>query len=39
MHYALHLTPGQLTLAQLRAVQHGPVTVTLDPAAIPAIEK
>jgi histidine ammonia-lyase len=39
MHYALQLTPGQLTLAQLRAVQQGPVTVTLDPAAIPAIDK
>lgn len=39
MTYALHLTPGKLTLAQLRAVKQGAVTLTLDDSALPAIEK
>ncbi len=38
MTYALTITPGELTLAQLRQVQQHAVTVTLDPAALPAIE-
>lgn len=39
MTYALHLTPGKLTLAQLRAVQQGAVQLTLDPIALPEIEQ
>ena len=38
MTYALTITPGELTLAQLRQVQQHAVTLTLDPAALPAIE-
>ena len=38
MTYALTITPGELTLAQLRQVQQHAVTITLDPAALPAIE-
>ncbi|WP_269531178.1 histidine ammonia-lyase [Chitinimonas sp. BJYL2] len=34
----LTLTPGHLTLAQLRTISRGGVEVVLDPAAIPAIE-
>lgn len=34
----LTLIPGQLTLADLRAVVRRPVTLTLDPSAFPAIE-
>jgi histidine ammonia-lyase len=33
----LVLTPGKLTLAQLRAVEAGGITLSLDPAAKPAI--
>ncbi|MGQ5524382.1 histidine ammonia-lyase [Chitinimonas sp. PSY-7] len=32
------LTPGKLTLAQLRQIMAGGVQITLDPAAIPGIE-
>lgn len=35
----LNLVPGKLTLAQLRQVQQGAVTLSLDSSAIPAIEK
>ncbi|KKL00341.1 histidine ammonia-lyase [Rheinheimera mesophila] len=38
MTYALTITPGELTLAQLRQVHQHAVTITLDPAALPAIE-
>ena len=34
----LHLTPGTLTLAQLRAVWKAPVQITLDPSAAADIE-
>ncbi|QNM97319.1 histidine ammonia-lyase [Chitinimonas koreensis] len=33
----LTLTPGQLSLAQLRRIESGRVRLTLDPAALPAI--
>jgi hypothetical protein len=39
MSFTLNLVPGKLTLAQLRQVQQGPVQLTLDSIAIPAIEK
>ncbi|SNY57517.1 histidine ammonia-lyase [Arsukibacterium tuosuense] len=39
MSFTLNLVPGELTLAQLRQVQQGPVQLTLDRSAIPAIEK
>ncbi|GAB3268753.1 histidine ammonia-lyase [Chitinimonas naiadis] len=35
---ALTLTPGKLTLAQLRQIMAGGVQITLDPAAVPGIE-
>ncbi|MFB9134311.1 histidine ammonia-lyase [Vibrio olivae] len=35
----LTLKPGQLTLHELRQVSRSPVTLTLDPDAIPAIER
>ncbi len=35
----LVLVPGRLTLAQLRAIAHGGVRLTLDPAAIPVLEQ
>ncbi|MCB5226972.1 histidine ammonia-lyase [Alishewanella sp. 16-MA] len=37
MTFALNLIPGQLSLAQLRAVQQGAVTLSLDTSALPAI--
>ncbi len=39
MSFKLNIVPGTLTLAQLRQVQQGPVELTLDSSAIPAIEK
>lgn len=36
--HALTLTPGKLTLAQLRQIMAGGVKITLDPAAVPGIE-
>ncbi|MDP5034750.1 histidine ammonia-lyase [Alishewanella sp. SMS8] len=39
MTFALNLIPGQLSLAQLRAVQQGAVTLSLDASALPAIAK
>ena len=37
--FALHLQPGELTLAQLRAVHQQPVKITLDERAFPAIDR
>ena len=39
MSFKLNLVPGSLTLAQLRQVQQGPVSLTLDDSAVAAIEK
>ncbi len=39
MTTTLNLVPGKLTLAQLRQVHQGPVSLTLDKSAIPVIEK
>jgi histidine ammonia-lyase len=39
MAFQLHLVPGQLTLAQLRQIQQGPVQLTLEPTATAAINK
>ncbi|QBL10122.1 histidine ammonia-lyase [Rheinheimera sp. D18] len=39
MSFKLNVVPGSLTLAQLRQVQQGPVTLTLDDSAVAGIEK
>jgi len=36
---AMRLVPGRLTLPQLRAIARGGVSVALDPASVPAIER